>query len=747
MPIIKIPKTKIIAIIGIMVACLLLFATALNTMSFFKLQADTYVHANILNTVSPVRQINYALSFGKPIDKYYGLDNVLEGIRETSPDVLGVAVLNQNDTMVETVGDMGTYDLNTRPDAEYAFRNEGIYVFQDFDGGQIVLRLDREPLNLSTLSCLKRQLSVDAVICAALMAILALAVLPVPEKDVPISRMKIMSLTLVICSQLALGSFFTWYVISSYEDSIRQIAETAAVTVEKDINDVIAKGMAYEELSGLEEYLSDLVGDIPEIHSPDISSERPTVPDWSVELNIGAAKDAVYLNCNYEHQLIQRTLVNNIIDVVILIMVSIFISLESSIFLSKHMEQKDSRKPGKMYMPGFRLFVFICGLAFTLDTGFISVLSSRLYEKMNLPESMSFLSGAPNTFYSIAVLIGLFGCSALISKLGMKRTLTLGVVAGILGYLMSAFAASLPVLILARFIFGFCDGFIINAMRLYAASQEDPELHTKLLVEYLAAINLGVCCSVVIGGLVADAISYSAVFLVGIALGLVCLALIGFVGFPNERISGSMSLVCAIRQLRNPRVLIFMLFVVVPIYMATLFVGYSFPLFGDEIGFSNSLVSGCLMINFLVIAYLTDIISGWIMKKVRPRPAVLGYMILQAASIGLFVLTASAWSAIAALILTSLWDCFGMVIIDTVLDDVKDTVTERNTLLQMIFGKVGMAIAPMAITSRIEYGAAKATGSIVLFLIFGFACYFILDLVFQRRKLTGSGSSNSRKEP
>jgi predicted MFS family arabinose efflux permease len=367
-----------------------------------------------------------------------------------------------------------------------------------------------------------------------------------------------------------------------------------------------------------------------------------------------------------------------------------------------------------------------------------------MFDAMNLPESMSFLGGMPNTMYSVSVLMGLFGCGYLINKFGMKKTLIAGIIAGIIGYILCAFSPSLPFLIVSRFIFGFCDGIIVNAIRLYAASQKDKDMHNRLLVEYMAAINLGVCCGVVIGGLIADVASYSVVYIVGAAIGCLCLMLIYIAHFPEKQEKEEpLSLTVALKELRFPQVRIFMIFVVIPLYMSSLFVEYTFPLFGDEMNLSNSMVAGLLMTNFMIIAYLTDPISEWVTKRIKTREAMFIYMLLQTLSIGLFAFTSSFWAAILAIIFTSLWDCFGLVVIDSGLDHVEGTVTEHSTLLQMIFGKLAIGLGPIAITARLGKGAAKATEIIVLVLVVGLVVYGSAIIHFDRKDKKSKGGAKA----
>lgn len=733
----KIKRDRVILTIILMGIGMILFSATLNTMSYRKLQADTVAHAGILNTTSAVRKLNYALSFGKPINKFYGLDGVMEGITRLSYDINGVEIIDGNEERVEAIGDIDEPVRRTTPDEEYVIRSDGLYAFVDFDGGEIVLKFDKGSIEASTKEYMGYIFRISSYVMLGVVISAFLFCFIHGGGELSVKRMRVSSIIILVVSQCVLGALAMARVDAAFSDSMNRIAVMTARSVENDINEVINKGVKYEEISGLDEYLDDLAQNIPELDRLELKNVNGTVTEnaGSHYISIEGLDDkSLCLNCYYSTDFIKRKRINNAIDIIILILIAIFMSMEAVKFLTNNMEYRDTRARDSLYIPGFRLFVFAQGIAFALDAGFFSVYSDKMFEASGLPETMSFLSGMPKTMYSAAVLIGLFGCSTLIDKLGMKKTLSLGLISGVTGYILCAIAPDLSVLVLARFIFGFCDGIVINAIRLYAAAQESKEMHNRLLVEYMAAIYLGISCGVVIGGLIADVSTYAVVFIVGAAIGAFCLFLMYYAGFPENSKKEKLSFAIALKQLRFPQVRIFMLFVVIPLYMASLFVEYTFPLFGDEVNLSNSIVSGLLMLNYMILAYLTDPISDWVIKRVRTRWAMLAYMILQTISIGLFALTSSLIAAILAIIFTSVWDCFGLVVIDSALDHVEGTVTEQSTLLQMVFGKLAMMIGPLAITARLSQGAAGATRVIIVALVIGIIVYSCSILYFKRKE-------------
>ncbi len=740
-------RGKIVRMVLVVSALLLLFSAGLNCMAHRRMRAESYVHAENLYTVGIVRKLDYAIGFGKPLEKFYGLDLLLNNATDLSDHILSAEVRDKaGNTIVSTEGDdaEAAWDQveQSSEGEDYQIKQDGIYTFVNFEAGQIVLRLDRGQLDSDMqeyiLRMVKMFLAILAVIAAALIIYYIVSRIAGGKKEASLKQMKILSLVLLVGGQVVLGAYAMVYDAVSYQNSVGEISQSVARVVQSDINEVLDKGMKYSELAKMDEYLNNLCGEIQELSGMELSEGEAGEQEDGSALYALSLRDSeageVALRTSTNAALVRNKMINHIIDTVIIIMVTIFVSLEIIAFITGHLKERKNRVEGELYFPGFRLFVFVSGIAFSLDSGFVSVLSRQLYERMALSDSMSFLSGMPNTLQSLAIVIGLFGCGSFISRLGARKTLLFGVGMGVLGYILCAVSVNLPIFIAARFIFGFCDGLVINTIRLYASSQKSQEMHNKILVTYFAAINLGICCSVVIGGLVADVTSYTAVFVLGAVLGIVCLFFIGFSGFTDQKGGSRMSFTGAVRQLRYRSVVVFMLFLVVPIYIAPMFVEYTFPLFGDEIGFSNSLVSGCLMLNFLIIAYLTDPISEWVNKRIRPRTAIVLYVFLQAASIGQFVVFATAWSAILALVLTSLWDCFGMVVIDSVLDDVKGTTGEQNTLLQMIFGKAGVVLGPVLVTANLASGAAKATGSVVIILLAGVVLYMIFDALVCKKE-------------
>ena len=124
-----ISKKRAIITVIILGLAMSIFSGFLMTMSYRKLQADTYVHTEKLHTISVVRKLNYALSFGKPLDRYYGLDALLEETMALSGNILGIEVADQEDNRVEACGQVPDVIRHSGAGEEYVLKRDAIYVF------------------------------------------------------------------------------------------------------------------------------------------------------------------------------------------------------------------------------------------------------------------------------------------------------------------------------------------------------------------------------------------------------------------------------------------------------------------------------------------------------------------------------------------------------------------------------------------------------------------------------------------
>ena len=114
----KIRRERVVLTIILLGIIMTAFTSTLTTMSYRKLQAETRVHAGVINTTSTIKKLNYALSFGKPLNKFYGLKDLMSGMLRLDGDILGAEIVDDESVTVDTLGDISETVRRETPDEE-----------------------------------------------------------------------------------------------------------------------------------------------------------------------------------------------------------------------------------------------------------------------------------------------------------------------------------------------------------------------------------------------------------------------------------------------------------------------------------------------------------------------------------------------------------------------------------------------------------------------------------------------------
>ena len=160
-----------------------------------------------------------------------------------------------------------------------------------------------------------------------------------------------------------------------------------------------------------------------------------------------------------------------------------------------------------------------------------------------------------------------------------------------------------------------------------------------------------------------------------------------------------------------------------------MFVGYSIPLYGDEINLSQTTISAIIMMNYIVTAYLTNSMSNISMNYFSVKKLTFIYVITLSLSVALFSLFNNLLTAIISTILLAIADSLGLIaIIETFYEVLgKDVNRTMGAMLFVMVSKLGSGIAPTLISSQLSQGIAKASLIIPYTLLGGIALYLLLS--------------------
>lgn len=735
------PFINFVILIMLIFSFVTAFSSVLNVMSYSKLTNQIYTNANKLISTSSLNRIEYSLSFGKPIEKFYGMKSILDENLKASSDFLGVYVVNnKNEILYETgkeITSVPEYVLSN----EYVETDEGIYTSKKInDDSAMVWLLNKTPAEEEINNYKAKIFKIDTVLAvvALLLTIFLYFVVLKRKGIVKFDNVKVPIILIFVLTQLLFGAFAMQTYMSGYKRSISKISNEISKVVKNDAGKVIAKGVPIEEFFEFDKYLLNLVEEIPEIDNIYITAEK--IGDSTMDKIIYNGK-VYYVNVEsrIDQAVVNKRMQQIFIDAIILIIIIILFCLELSLFLGKSADKYEEKRLNKkvddeINISGVRMFFFIVQLALSLDAGFISIVSIKMYNALGNAELPESLCGFPVTINIIATIIGIIVWGKLISKIGLKLVMVLGLVFSSIGLMFSSWAGNLYTLSIARFVCGFGLAAILSSSKVCASLPKNIRERTKFSSALTVGMLAGASCGVVIGGLTADRTSYNFVFMLAGILSLMSLVLLPIMNIKN---SSTIKSAFSFSQLKTifkvPIAVSYVLLIVIPMYVASMFLNYSVPLYGDEIGLTQTVISALIMLNFIITAYLTNTISNFLMGRINVKTLTVIYVLMVTGLITLFCIFNNLIVAIISIILLAVADAFGLIVlVETFYSLLGDKVNRATSMLVFIFiSKVGCAIAPSIISNNLNKGVAAATFIIPIILIIGIVSFLILSTLIK----------------
>lgn len=735
------PFINFVILIMIIFSFVTAFSSILNIMSYNKLTNQIYTNANKLISTSSFNRIEYSLSFGKPIEKFYGMKSILDENLKASSDFLGVYVVNNKNEILYRTGKEITSVPADILSSEYVETDEGLYASKKINkDSAIVWLLNKEPAVEEINGYRNKIFNIDTVLAVVTLCLTILLYFVVLKKKgvVKFDKVKVPVILIFVVTQLLFGAFAMQTYMSGYKRSISKISNDISKVVKNNASQVMAQGVPIEEFFEFDKYLLNLVEDIPEIDNIYITAER--IGDSTMDKIIYNGK-VYYVNVEskIDQEVVNKRMLQIFIDAVILIIIIILFCLELSLFLGKSADKYEEKRISKkidteINISGVRMFFFIVQMALSLDAGFISIVSIKMYNALgntDLPES---LCGFPVTINIIATIIGIVIWGKLITKSGLKLVMSLGLIFSAIGLLFSSWAGNLYSLSVARFICGLGLAAILSSSKVCASLPKDIKERTKFSSALTVGMLAGASCGVVIGGLTADRTSYSFVFMLAGILSLLSLILLPIMNIKNaSTIKSAFSFSQLKTIMKVPMAVAYILLIVIPMYVASMFLSYSVPLYGDEIGLTQTVISALIMLNYIITAYLTNTISNFLMERINIKTLTVIYVLLVTVLITLFCIFNNLVVTIISIILLSIADAFGLIVlVETFYSLLGDKVNRATSMLVFIFiSKVGCAMAPSIISNNLNKGVAVASFIIPMILVVGIVSFLILSTVIK----------------
>jgi MFS family permease len=257
----------------------------------------------------------------------------------------------------------------------------------------------------------------------------------------------------------------------------------------------------------------------------------------------------------------------------------------------------------------------------------------------------------PLAGYLIAIVFGSPFTRPLATKLGYRKLLLLALVPTLLAHLGLYFATTTPEIILYRTLAGLGYAIVTLACQDYVLDATSPEERSRTLATFTGAAYSGIFAGTALGGVLADRLGQSEVFIVSAALVFLSAILIHRL---LPRISAVSPAVSSHRStlfppiwkpLTNRRFFALVMGVAVPSNIVQqAFISFLVALQLNELGASAADTGRILMVYFIAIVFVGPLPSLLMRRGVRPSWVVLAGAMISAISLSLTLLAPGIWT-------------------------------------------------------------------------------------------------------
>lgn len=691
------------------------FTGGLNIASFKDNYTDSLVNTYAVSGGETVRKIEYAVKYGKPLSNFYGIDELLDKKHRDLPDLKEVQIVTPDGIVLYTQkGSEGNLPLDTEViDQLQLMDNDAPYLFVKSDAGHhVFLPLhDRNNNWIGSLDLVFSEQSVnektkvhlwELILYLTILSIFSLLCLVIYIFFVPILdahghvRKKAMFTGLIVILslvQIIFGLLNFQLFEKAYQDVAQDNIGQTAQMIQKDIESVVAKGVPYDKLYGIEDYLRNISESVPFIDSITVASsdsvtvygtneesstyEQLPADEWNIirpMLEDRSAHTGV-MHIKLSQSFIAEKIKQIILDMATVWVTSFIFMVEITLFvlfiLRRKLRNTESEEDGASSSGGIesvRPLSFLLFTAIFMSTSFIPIVMKDLYEPF-WGLSMNMIIGLPISVEMLCAGIATLLAGYLMEYVGWKPVFLFGIVLFSIGCLLSGLANDALLFIGARGLTGLGYGFSLMSLRGYVNSSANEKQKTAGLSGLFSGLYAGVNCGVIVGAMLADRIGFSQVFYIALTI-VIAVGIISIFIAKNVVLKASVGR--SVRQLHrlkpsilrflgNYRVLTFFGLILIPTVVCSMFLDYYLPVYADERGISTSDVGRAFLLHGLLIVYLGPWLSSWTAKVLGVGKSLALYSIIVTSAMIVFATQGTLLAAFTTVILLGLADSFGLV--------------------------------------------------------------------------------------
>lgn len=709
----------------------LLFVTVLmSVFGYLMYRKHLYsVYANLskVHLTNTTENISYGVSFGKSIEKYYGMTQLLDDAKESSPLLEDLYILDaEGRTLYTTTGAQMHEGISVQKANQTVILDGKLYSSIALSEGAIMIA-QMDASNVSqALNRFAHALIRTAILIYASAAVLFVLIYSLTARKSDSVSKKLMLFVMIIAI-ISLGVYVGYTCWNEYESSYRLLADGVSHALRQDLSKLMSAGIGYDELYGMDEYLKTYASAIPEFSAIELSqtAEEVSPGDFAAFFDLEDASSLhsfrVDFTVSSSHR--QSALLQYALNTILLSMVALLIITEYSMFSAETPESNsvmtDEERSHLNMSRMIRVFYFILYACLKIGMSLDAIVARELSRTMGAASSA--LTGLPTTTAMVGALCSVVFSPVLIRRLkGLKAPLFVSAFASVSGLLVCAFTSNIYTFAAARFMTGFGEGLAAMLLKNIAAIQLTGERRKSFLAMASGGTFAGMCMGSVMGGMLNDQLSRTYVYLIGAVVLLSAITLIFFIHLPKTDASGEKSSVFKgiVRVFTHLPALRYLISIVIPVYVCAVFLDYVLPLAGSDFGFSTTLISTLILAYSLIAGYASPALTR-LAGKVFPTAsaAAIAYSALTGLVIVLYPIFNSALFLVIAIVMMGVCDSFGVVYLNEgFIMAGKDASYDKNignTAFTMTC-KGGSMVAPYIIAFTGSYMALPATVAIGL---------------------------------
>jgi len=740
-----------------------------------------------------VEDIENSVKNGKQIERFYGMDNVLSDMLElistdTIPvktaitDISGnvlyssfgsgegkaeyLAMISEQHIQDNIKFEDGSSSYKIVNSREYEFMLQPIYATDGSQIGSLLLFYRTADISNELLPQKHSSDTATALCIAATILILVIYFLFLPrsigesdpketEVEAYARKQKENKLMFVVPVIAIMVGLLVQCLMSynEYQQRYKTVMFEGATGISEYIGGIVddlnTKGVPYEKMNGLGEYLADKAVDSPLLWNisivnvfADTSDLLARTSEYNVSLPVGIqGEQNMHINIEISKEYIDSKMMSMLLVFVVsfavaLIMIFEFLKLPDAMFDRISSTFKQSKKEqSEIVSPVLRLGSFIAYTGMYVGIPFSSVLILQWNKSLfGLP--VGFLASIPMTAELLATMLCSLFCLPLYRRLNLKLVFVVSALISAVANVLCFLADSPEQLIIYRFISGI--GFAgikysFNSIVSFGSVSE--EQTTSNLASMNAGLLGGITCGGTLGAVIAGSISVQMSYAIaGIfiaAFMVIVLSLSPWKLFKENAAvesSGSKGKKTNIfKFVLAPSVLRYMLLVALPMNFGLMFVVAFFPSFVSSLGLPEVTTSYGYLINGLVGIYLGPVMLKVLSSKIGRTPCVILSLMLAAASVFILNINIPIVIILLSVALLGLFDGFGTPASSDYyvnMPAVKKTGVSQGLSVLSVVGSVVQTFSPVlysvilaAGTSGINILAVAFTVCAVLFLL------------------------------